>query len=212
MPARSAHGQCATVTIQKIQEFRRNRLTTTIAKRKTCRSRTSNIETGALRACLDWALRNGLIVANRRLRISGRCPERRQSRKKRRALTDAEIDKFLGAAHLVEEERARFHAARRLSEGRRRAGPTRSCRDVPPVRRPFSGVPHSHRLRWHEAATLAGLMSMSRLGTSSWRRDSKNKTSRSVPFPTEHVQDLDDSRRRTQVRRDGLLCLVTSSS
>jgi len=115
-------------------------------------------------------------------------------RKKRRALTDAEIDKFLGAAHLVDEERARFHAAEKTIGGKTKG---RSYAELP--RRP--PVPQAilwkclilTGLRWHEAATLRWADVNEQARYFVVRAEiAKNKTSRSVPFPTEHVQDLDD--------------------
>ena len=118
-------------------------------------NRTCNLEVGALRTCLTWCVRAGYIAANP-LSALERLPQTEDTvRKRRRALTDAEIGRFLRAA--VNEDRyrkARF-AAEKTVQGRtkgREWSERRRLRPIPQVT--MWKLVIERGSRWNEVATL----------------------------------------------------------
>jgi integrase len=71
--------------------------------------RTANLHVDTLRACLTWAQRIDLITTNPLARLP-RLPENEATKKcRRRAMTEAEIEDFLLAAHDDDERNAGHH-------------------------------------------------------------------------------------------------------
>jgi integrase len=74
-----------------------------------CAVRTANLHVDTLRACLTWAVRLGLIAANPLAQMP-RLPENEATKKcRRRAMSEAEIEEFLAAAHDDDVRNAAHH-------------------------------------------------------------------------------------------------------
>jgi len=179
----------------RVMEWRRARMLPPLLKRgeklrgrkkEGAGVRTANMGASALRSCLEWARRSGMIAANP-LRDLRPMPSPESSwKKRRRALSEAEIGRFLAAVHALDLERA---------DRRRAHGKTRwyTPRDgLPPVpQAPFYRAVVACGFRFGEAAAAtwrdfdeAERVIVLRAETTKARR------TREVPIPVEIVADL----------------------
>jgi integrase len=140
------------VSIPKVLEYRSAR------RGEGLSARTVNVETGTLRACLQWALGAGIIVINPLANLKRLPLDESNQVKKRRALTEPEIIAFLNAATHDDEERKRWYAAETtIAHGTKgRAWEARE-RKVPVPQRTLWLTFIATGLRWSEVAALRWL-------------------------------------------------------
>jgi integrase len=136
------------VTIPKVQQYR-------AARRAEVSARTCNIETGTLKACLQWAVVTGLTVINPLANLTRLPIDESTQVKRRRSLTEKEIPAFLEAATLEDEERARWYAAERtIKNGTKGQAWEDRERKIPVPQRPLWLTLIATGMRWCEVAAL----------------------------------------------------------
>lgn len=97
---------------EMVLEFRRMRL------REGVGNRTVNMAVAAIQAALRWAHRSGMIGANPIVGIKPLATDESTQRRRRRALTEDEIVRFVAAAREVDDRRAeRFAATKTIESG-----------------------------------------------------------------------------------------------
>jgi integrase len=170
-------------TVSRILLYRTKRLAAGAS------NRTCNADTGTIRACMNWAQSSGYIGTNPIAHLRPLPQTEDTQVKRRRALTEDEIDRLLNAATAEDADRAdRFAATRTIASGVLGGAYEKRPRLKPIPQAPFwkflvvTGLRFGEAasLRWSdfdeaEGAVTGGLLRRSRVhgGTTSprgWRR------------------------------------------
>ena len=181
-----AHARVRDVTVPRLLLYRRKRLAAG------CSNRTCNADTGALRACFNWARDSGYLSVNPIEHLRP-LPETEDTQvKHRRALSDQEIVQLLQAAVEDDAERAsRFAAERTIASGVLGKAYAAKSRMVPIPQEPLWKFLVVTGLRYGEAATLRWADLDESAGVVTVRAAvAKSKRSRQVPVPSYMIADL----------------------
>jgi integrase len=155
-------------------------------------NRTCNADTGALRACLNWARSSGYIALNPIEHLRPLTETEDTQVKRRRALSDEEIGNLLQAAIDADRERAsRFAAERTIASGALGRAYAKKERMVPMPQTPFWKTLVVSGLRYGEAATLRWSDLDEAEGVVTVRAEvAKSRRTRLVPIPGYLALDL----------------------
>jgi integrase len=188
------------LTVQRVLEYRRQRLAGGASNRM------ANIETMALKTALKWAVGAGLVHVNPLAQLKPLPSDESTQRRRRRALSEDEITKFIEAAVAVDAKRASYFAAEKtIASGIRGAAYARRERRPPIPQSTLWKTLVLTGIRWNEACTLQWADLDETAGLLRVRSEiAKGKRHRVVPVPKDLMTEI-IGLRRAHVRRTGKL-------